>query len=79
MKQVIEQYVKSCDKCQKRGKPLRNEQIIPIKVQAPFQKIGIDIKGPLPLTDSGKRYLIVAQDYLTKWSEVKAGPRKSLI
>src|SRR5688572_3552161 len=27
MKQVIEQYIRTCDKCQKRGKPTRNEQI----------------------------------------------------
>ena len=60
MKQVIEQYIKTCDECQKRGKPTWNKQIIPIKVQTPFHKIGIDIKGPLLVTDSGKWYLIVA-------------------
>ena len=54
MKQVIEQYIKTCNECQKRGKPTRNEQIIPIKIQALFYKIGIDIKGPLLITNSGK-------------------------
>ncbi|HVH96324.1 MAG TPA: DDE-type integrase/transposase/recombinase, partial [Bacillus sp. (in: firmicutes)] len=42
-----------------------------IAVKGPFYQIGIDIKGPLPVTAIGNRYLIVAMDYLTKWPEAK--------
>ena len=43
-----------------------------MKIGQPFHKIGIDIKGPLPITKEGNRYIIVAMDYLTKWPEAKA-------
>lgn len=32
--------------------------------------------GPLPKTENGNRYLIVATDYLTRYPEVKAVKRK---
>ena len=32
----------------------------------------IDFVGPLPLTTSGNKYIIVAMDYFTKWPEAKA-------
>ncbi|GBC53477.2 putative integrase core domain protein [Rhizophagus irregularis DAOM 181602=DAOM 197198] len=38
----------------------------------PFHRIGIDIKGPLPITSSGNKYIIVAIDYFTKWPEARA-------
>ena len=57
---------KSCDNCQRRGKTNRREELLPQKIGAPFDKIGIDIKGPLPLSTKGNRYLVVAMDYFTK-------------
>ena len=72
MYETVRQYVKTCENCQKRGKPNRNEELIPLVVEHPFHRIGIDIKGPLPITEKGNRYIIVAMDYLTKWPEAKA-------
>jgi len=72
MYETIRQYVKACENCQKRGKPNRNEQLIPLIVEYPFHRVGIDIKGPLPITSKENRYIIVAMDYLTKWPEAKA-------
>jgi hypothetical protein len=68
----IEVYVKSCDNCQRRGKPVGKNELHPIKVKEPFYQIGIDFVGPLPITESGNRYIIVAMDYFTKWPEAKA-------
>ncbi|GBC12673.2 putative integrase core domain protein [Rhizophagus irregularis DAOM 181602=DAOM 197198] len=48
------------------------EELIPIPVKGPFHRIGIDIKGPLPITSSKNRYIIVAMDYFTKWPEARA-------
>ena len=45
-----------------------------IEVQEPFEKVGIDLLGPFPLSRSGNRYIIVAVDYLTKWVETAALP-----
>ena len=41
------------------------------KVKGSFYKIRIDIKGPLPITSNGNRYIIVAMDYFSKWPEAK--------
>src|SRR3989337_1276046 len=70
----VQKYIKSCDNCQRRGKAKRKEELLPLTIGAPFDKIGIDIKGPLPLTTKGNRYLVVAIDYFTKWPEARAIP-----
>jgi transposase InsO family protein len=68
----IRDYVETCDICQKRGSQKRKEELIPLTIRDPFYRIGIDIKGPLPRTSKGNRYIIVAMDYFTKWPEAKA-------
>jgi hypothetical protein len=72
MYKMVEQYVKSCDSCQRRGKPKRVEALHPIPVGDPFDQVGIDIVGPLTETTNGNRYIIVATEYLTKWPEARA-------
>jgi hypothetical protein len=66
MYEDVKEYIKNCDVCQKRGPVNRKEMLIPIKVKAPFHRVGIDIKGPLPITTNNNRYIIVAMDYFTK-------------
>ena len=68
----IRKYVKSCDSCQRRGRSKANNLLHPIPVHSPFYQIGIDFVGPLPRTKRGKKYIIVAMDYLTKWPEARA-------
>ena len=70
----IRNYIKGCDSCQRRGKPSKKTLLHPIPVGKPFEKIGIDFVGPLPLTNNGNKYIIVATDYLTKWPEASAKP-----
>jgi hypothetical protein len=43
-------------------------------VGAPFERIAIDVAGPLPLSEHGNRYLLMAMDYFTKWPEAYAIP-----
>src|SRR6266498_3789556 len=69
---IKETYVKSCDKCQRREKPRGKHELHPIEVKEPFYMIGIDFVGPLPITEKGNKYIIVAFDYFTKWPEAKA-------
>ena len=69
----IHEWCKSCDACQKAGRRhLRVGPLHPIVVFAPFEKWGIDAVGPLPKTQHGKEYILVAIDYMTKWAEVAA-------
>ena len=45
-------------------------------VGAPMERIAVDIMGPLPVTKQGNKYLLVAIDYFTKWSEAYALPHQ---
>jgi len=53
MYESISTYVQSCDNCQHRGRKKSNSPLQPIPVGPLFQKIGIDIVGPLLLTTQG--------------------------
>ncbi len=68
----IKKYVEACDSCQRRGRSKKNNLLHPIPVHSPFYQIGIDFVRPLPRTKRGKKYIIVAMDYLTKWPEARA-------
>lgn len=70
----VRQYVRTCDECQRRGKNRRTEPLHPIKVGQPFDRLGMDIVGPLPKTKQGNMYIVVATEYLTKWPEARAIP-----
>ncbi|GFX91171.1 retrovirus-related Pol polyprotein from transposon 297 [Trichonephila clavipes] len=52
----MEQFVKTCDKCQKAGKP-NDKKKAPLKlvpvIQEVFTKLNIDACGPLPITSKG--------------------------
>jgi hypothetical protein len=72
MDKDIEDYVRSCDNCQRRGKRDNIHKLHSIEVKEPFYCIGIDFVGPLPLTENNNKHIIVAIDYFTKWPEARA-------
>src|ERR1044072_2121043 len=74
MRKDIEEYCKSCDDCQRRGSPKRNNFLYPIKSSSLFDYWGIDLVRPLPFTVKRNHYIIVVTDYFTKWP--KARPLK---
>jgi hypothetical protein len=74
MRQTVQKYVANCEVCQREGRKQKNEALRTIQVNQPFEKIGIDIVGPLPKTARKNRYIVVAMDYLTKWPEARAIP-----
>ena len=38
-------------------------------MSVPFQRVAMDIFGPLKRTKSGNKYVLVVMDYATKWPE----------
>src|SRR3954454_16636756 len=72
MYESIREYVQKCDSCQRRGKYKRTEPLHPIDAGNPFYRIGIDIVGPLPVTERKNRYIVTAMDYMTKWPKARA-------
>ena len=73
-------YCKSCPECAivsgvgRRNKP----PLSPIPVERPFQIIGVDVME-LPKTDKGNKYVIVFQDFATKWPLVFPAPDQQTI
>ena len=57
--QDIENYIKACDVCQRKGKLRKNNPLHPIETKPPFEKIGIDLVGPLSLITNKNRYIVV--------------------
>ncbi|GET04437.1 putative integrase core domain protein [Rhizophagus clarus] len=70
----VRNYIKTCDECQRRGKNRRAEPLHPIKIGQPFDRVGMDIVGPLSQTKDGNKYIVVTTEYLTKWPEARAIP-----
>lgn len=68
----VEEFVRSCDTCQRTGKPGEKWKaplkLVPI-ISEPFRRLVIDIVGPLPATKSGYRYLFTMLCPATKFPE----------
>ena len=72
----VEHWVRSCTDCATRKSP-RNQlraPLLPIPVEGAFDRLAVDCLGPLPVTWSGNRYLVVFTEYLSKWPEIFAVP-----
>ncbi|XP_063831609.1 uncharacterized protein LOC135080816 [Ostrinia nubilalis] len=72
MKSDIEHYVKNCSACQS-NKALRQINRAPMQITTtstrPFERVSLDIVGPLPEAGLNKlRYILTLQDDLTKFS-----------
>nr|GEU80259.1 reverse transcriptase domain-containing protein [Tanacetum cinerariifolium] len=67
--------VKNCDVCQRQGKISQRDEMPQNSIQVCeiFYVWGIDFMGPFP-SSRGKKYILVAVNYLSKWVEVKALP-----
>jgi len=71
MKAQVEKFIQTCSSCQKkklvRVKPKQPMIITDTPVDA-FDKVSMDILGPLPITENGNEYILTIQDLLTKYS-----------
>lgn len=79
MVQDVKKFVATCTSCQERKtsphvrpSPLQRFTV----VNQPFELVGMDILGPLPMTITGNRYLLLFTDYLSKWVEGIAIPNQ---
>jgi len=77
-KQDVKNWCKSCEVyVSKKGPAGKGKSPLPIyNVEAPFERVQMDILGSLPVSTSGNRYLLVVVDCFTKW--VEAFPLKSI-
>jgi hypothetical protein len=71
MKKDIQEFIQKCRKCQiKKLTRVKTKQpmIITDTPGTAFDKISLDIMGPLPITNKGNKYVLTIQDLLTKYS-----------
>lgn len=76
MKREIENYVKSCNLCQlnKSGKSTKMQMMIVTPASYPFEKIYLDIVGPLPISEQGNKYILTIMDDLSRYMNAYAIP-----
>jgi len=71
LKADIKKYIKNCDSCQKNkvtNKKIKQPMVITTTSSRPFEKLFLDIVGPLVTKASGNNYILTMQDDLTKYS-----------
>uniref|UniRef100_A0A3B1K8B9 Gypsy retrotransposon integrase-like protein 1 n=1 Tax=Astyanax mexicanus TaxID=7994 RepID=A0A3B1K8B9_ASTMX len=73
LKQDVTVFCRSCDVCQRTGKP---NQVIPLAplhpipaVGEPFERVLVDCVGPLPRTKSGNQFLLTVMCAATRFPE----------
>lgn len=73
----VKELCKHCDKCQHTNNVLQKprSELHPIPVSKVWDRVGIDLVGPLPETKCGNKYIVTLSDYFSKWPE--AAPLKS--
>ena len=73
-------FVSRCAECQKRSSSPEkyHHSLVECKASCPFQHIGIDFMGPLPLS-IGNEHILVIDDHFKNWYEAKALPDQTAV
>ena len=76
---AVGNWIKGCVKCatRKTSVPKRRANLQTLRAGYPMQIVCVILMGPLPETEKGSKYVLVAADCFTKWVEVY-GIRKQL-
>src|SRR6266542_4257945 len=72
MAKDVNQYIAACYQCQIKKPMQKINELHPIPPSRLFDRWGVDVVGPLPITLKGNQYIIVAVEYLSKWQKAKA-------
>ena len=74
----VTDWCKRCVVCSRRKSPVPKNQaaLQPVKAGYPLQIVATDILGPLPKSQNGNMYVLVASDYFTRWAEAYAIPNQ---
>jgi hypothetical protein len=67
----IAEYCRTCPECQRtNGQKKPRAPLISLPIMGePFQRIAMDIVGPLPKSRGRNRYILVLCDYATRYPE----------
>ena len=75
----VSEWCSCCAVCcsRKTHAPKRRAGLQTLQVEYPLQMVCVDLLGPLPETETGSRYVLVAVDHFTKWAEAYGGRSRS--
>ena len=68
----VARFCQSCPQCQMASASIPSRaplQPLPL-IDTPFERLGMDIVGPVERSKAGNRYMLVITDYATKYPEV---------
>ena len=74
MQKDAAEYVRKCEQCQKYA-PLIHQPagyLNSVNNLWPFAHWGLDILGPFPQAIGNRRFILIVDDYFTKWVKAKA-------
>ena len=75
---MLREWCRNCDLCaQKRG-PQNMIKALMSKYNtgSPMERIAIDVLGPLPITETGNKYILIVADYFMKCVEAYPMPNQ---
>jgi len=74
LRKDLQKWLEACVECQTRNPngitPVNT--MMNIRVDKPWDTIGMDLVGPITTSDQGNRFVLVLTDYFTKWTEAFA-------
>lgn len=73
METTVREYVRACliCCCVKRGPRQAAAPQRPRRPVRPFDTVSVDIMGPYPRTPRGNRFILVAEDVFSRWTEAR--------
>ena len=76
MSRDVEEWCRECDICARRKnpKPIQRAPLGYIAAGQPFERLAMDLMGPLPTSVAANKHILVVIDYFTKWAELFALP-----
>ena len=77
----VREFCRTCSECTSRKSPSPRNRgpLTPVKSGYPMQIVAVDILGPLPITENGNSYVLVASDYFTRWVEAYPIPNQEAV
>uniref|UniRef100_A0A3B1K7E5 Integrase catalytic domain-containing protein n=1 Tax=Astyanax mexicanus TaxID=7994 RepID=A0A3B1K7E5_ASTMX len=71
-------WCRECTDCasRKTSGPAPRAPLLPSVTSRPYERIALDILGPLPETPQKNRYILVVGDYFSKWTEAFSLPNQ---